>query len=149
MRRREQVETVPRKSKKAPVLAKALVVASVAAVSALAAFGLDGERGLLGAAAGGAIALVLCGTSALFLRWARRASGNAILAAMLGSTLASFVLLAAAIIAVARVRREIVVPAALTALAIYLAYRFSEAFEWQSSASRARLAGPGGGDARR
>jgi hypothetical protein len=147
MKRRERVETVPRKSTKA-MLSKALVVASAAAVSVLVAFGLEGEKGLLGAAAGGLIALVLCGTSALFTRWARRASGNAILAAMLGSTLASFVLLAAAIVVVARVRRDIVVPAALTALAVYLTYRFAEALEWQSAASRARLASPSGGNAR-
>jgi hypothetical protein len=148
MKRREQVQTVPRKKTKAPVLVKALVVASVAVLSALVAFGLQGEKGLIGAAAGCLIALVLCGTSALFTRWARRASGNAILAAMLGSTLASFVLLTVAIVVVARVRREIVVPAALTALAIYLAYRFVEAFEWQSAAARAHLAGPAGGNAR-
>lgn len=145
MKRRERVEAVPRKSTKAPVVVKALVVASAAAVSALVALGLEGEKGLLGAAAGGLIALVLCGTSALFLRWARRASGNAIVAAMLGSTLASFVLLAAAVFVLARVRRDIVVPAALTALATYLAYRFCEAFEWQSAPSRARLARPAGG----
>jgi len=69
----------------------------------------------------------MCATSSILLGWARRASGQAVLAAMLGSVLASFVIVAVAMVLMARLWPEILPAGALTAVVVYLAYRFVEA----------------------
>ena len=71
----------------------------------------------------------MCLVSHSLLGWAKRAQGQALLAAMLGSTLASFGIMIVVVLILASAWREIVEPAALTALAFYLVHRFLEAFQ--------------------
>jgi CHASE2 domain-containing sensor protein len=109
-------------------LIKTIVFFAASGLSALVAHGLEGENGLRGAGLGILIAAVLCGVSLALNLWARRAKGNALLAAMYGSMLASFGLLIAAMILLRKWVPDLLTPAILTALAIYMAFRFTDAF---------------------
>ena len=97
------------------------------------AYALDELRGLQGAAVGTFIALALCGVSVFLLGWARRANGQAILAAMMGSVLASFLILAASMVLLGLLWPELLRAGAITAVVVYLAYRFAEAFQGSRS----------------
>jgi uncharacterized membrane protein YgcG len=83
--------------------------------------------------AGTSIALVMCGVSFALLGWARRGSGQALLAAMLGSVLASFVIIAVAIVLLNFVWPELLRGGAITAIVVYMAYRFAEALQGSGS----------------
>ncbi|MBI4605830.1 MAG: hypothetical protein HY721_28010 [Planctomycetes bacterium] len=105
-----------------------LVTFSVAAaLCLLVAYGVSGRGGLEGSAAGVLIAAVLSGASQALLSWARRARGQAIVTAMLASAVASLALMGVSILLLGLFWRAAVVPAALTALSVYLAHRFAEA----------------------
>ena len=111
------------------VLVKVLMVATVGGASALIAYQARGMEGLEGAGVGLSIGAFMCLVSHFLLGWAKRAQGQALLAAMLGSMLASFGIMIVVVLILAAHWREIVEPAALTALAFYLVYRFLEAFQ--------------------
>jgi O-antigen/teichoic acid export membrane protein len=113
------------------VLLPALTVAFAAGVASI----LLGQRGLVGAGVGTLVAAAMVAVSASLLRFARRAKGQAILAAMLGGVAASFVILVSAMVALAATWREVLVPASLTALGVYLTYRFVDAFQLGGGAS--------------
>ena len=102
---------------------------AVAVICVVVAGALDGESALVGACVGAVLAAVLCAFSYFLLRWARRASGQAVLAAMLGSVLVSFAFILVSMIVLAAVWREILVPASLTCVLVYLSYRFCEGLQ--------------------
>ena len=104
----------------------------VACLSLGAAYWLQGALGLSAALAGVGIAFLMCASSGLILRWASRARGQAILAGMLGSVAASFVILIAAMLILGKTWRPALEAASLTALATYLGYRFIEAFQFSA-----------------
>ena len=106
-----------------------------------------GQRGLAGAGIGVGIGVVLCAASYFLLVWARRAKGNAVMAAMLAGTLTSVVLMLISILLVAAFWREVVEPAALTAVVVYLAFRFLDVFQVSKSISTKQLESPAGGSA--
>ena len=106
------------------------------------AYGVQGSLGLWGAMLGAALAAVMCGTSGGILRWASKARGNAIVAGMLASVTASFLLMGLGILLLNLYWRPGLESATLTALAIYLGYRYVEAFRF---ASFARVTQPTGG----
>jgi len=98
-------------------------------VCAGASHGMAGERGLQGAGVGAGIGFVLCSVSYAMTCWVRRARGPAIVTAVFGSTISSFVLMLVAILLVSRYWNELLFPAALTALFIYLSFRFFDIFQ--------------------
>ena len=91
---------------------------------------LGGGTALLGALLGLAVAAVLCGVSAALVARARRSENkNALLAALLGGIAASFAIMIVFLVVLAAVRRDLLAPAALSAVGAYLTYRFAEALE--------------------
>jgi hypothetical protein len=62
---------------------------------------------------------------------------------MYGGLLASFALMAAFILAVAQIRRDLLEPASLTALALYLTWRFLDVFQLQVRDGSGRREGRG------
>ena len=104
-------------------------------MSLLVANGVQGSLGLRGAMAGIVLAAVMCGTSGGILRWARKAEGRRIVAGMLAGVTASFLLMGAGVFLLNRYWRPGLESATLAALAIYLAYRYVEAFGCASLAS--------------
>src|SRR5262245_48533812 len=96
-----------------------------------------GAEGLQGGGIGLSVGALMCLVSHFLVGWAKRAQGQAILIAMLGSMLASFGIMITFVVALAYSWKEILTPAALSALALYLAYRFLEAFQAQ------KLSAPG------
>lgn len=108
-----------------------------------------GQRGLAGAAIGIGIGAVLCAVSYFLLVWARRASGKAVMSAMLAGTLTSVVLMLISILLVATFWREVVEPTALTAVVVYLAFRFLDVFQVSKSISTKQIEPSAGGRAAR
>jgi hypothetical protein len=113
--------------KRSPFVISFTMFAAAAAASALIAYGISGPSGLQGCALGVGVAAVMCGVSFGLMAWARHVRGNALLGAMLGGAIASLVILAVAMVIISSVARERLATAALTALAVYLAFRFAEA----------------------
>jgi len=99
-----------------------------------------GARGLEGAAVGAGIALVIFLANHLLLRWSRGAEGPRVVAAMTGSILLSLGLMLAAVLLLANYWKEILHPAALTALFVYLACRFLDAYQANIALSRKGIA---------
>ena len=108
-----------------------------------------GERGIAGAGIGIGIGAVLCAVSYLLLVWARKAKGKAVMAAMLAGSLTSIVLILISILLVAAFWREVVEPAALTAVVVYLAFRFLDVFQVSKSISTKQLEPSAGVSTRR
>ena len=133
----------------------------VAAIVCLSvAYSLGGQLALQGAAVGAGAALVLCTISHWMLRWVRKAEGHAILTATFGSTAASFAFVLVTALLLNSFWKEILTPAVLTLLVVYLAVRFADALRSPASAAAfvpylmrgpakrdASKAGPPGGDA--
>ena len=91
---------------------------------------IGGGTALLGALLGLAVAAVLCGVSAALVARARRSENkNALLAALLGGIAASFAIMIAFLVVLANLRRDLLEPAALSAVGAYLTCRFAEALE--------------------
>ncbi|HZN57002.1 MAG TPA: hypothetical protein VFD71_02925 [Planctomycetota bacterium] len=101
---------------------------AAAIASCLLSYALQGELGLQGSLVGLGVAAVLCGITGALMAWARRSSGQALLAAMLASVFLSFILMAVAMVAISRLWREILPAASLTSLAVYLVYRLTDSF---------------------
>ncbi len=106
-----------------------------ALVCLLIAYRTAGQRGLAGAGVGIGIGAVLCAVSYLLLVWAQKAKGKAVMAAMLAGSLTSIVLILISILLLAAFWREVVEPAALTAVVVYLAFRFLDVFQVSKSIS--------------
>lgn len=111
------------------------------------AYHLRGRTGLEGAAMGVATGLVLCGVNHALLRWARRARGRMVIAAMMASVIVSFGVILASYFILSAVRREIVEPAVLTTLVVYLAFRFQDVLERDGRGRAASQDGAEDGDA--
>ena len=110
---------------------------------------LGGGTALLGALLGLGVAAVLCGVSAALVARARRSEKrNALLAALLGGIAASFAIMIVFLVVLAALRRDLLAPAALSAVGAYLTYRFAEALETSRiesiSAQRDRGSATGG-----
>ena len=119
-------------------------LAGVSALCVFVAHSLSPATGLHGALIGILIGLVMAGVSHWPFRWARRVSGQAVLAAMLGGVLLSFGIMAAAMLALASLWKPILEPAALTALCVYLVHRFFDAFQASTLSGSSRPAAGGG-----
>lgn len=116
------------------------------ALSLFLAWRIDGPVGLRGAIVGTLIGGVLAVVGSILLARARTKGGNAFIGAMLAGVLSSFVLMGLSMLILAVWWREIVPSASLTALAVYLAARFAEAFrEPHRLTGEARPAGTRGG----
>ena len=113
------------------MLIKLLILVVVAGISALISYLEGGVEGLKGGGIGLSIGAVMCLVSHFLLGWAKRAQGQSILVAMLGSMLASFGIMITFLVLLAHSWKEILTPAALSALVLYLVYRFLEAFQAQ------------------
>jgi len=99
-------------------------------VAAALSLAIGGRTALLGALLGLAVAAVLCGVSAALVARARRSENkNALLAALLGGIAASFAIMIFFLVILAYLRRDLLAPAALSAVGAYLTYRFAEALE--------------------
>jgi hypothetical protein len=109
------------------VLLKVLTFTVATTVCLCLAHSLGGRLALEGAAVGAGAAFVLCAISHLLLRGVRKAQGNAMLAAVFGSTLASFAFVIVAVLLLNSLWPEILQPATLTLLGVYLAVRFADA----------------------
>ncbi len=86
----------------------------------------------------------MCTVSWFLLRWTRRARGQALLAGMLGGVAASFLLMIASMLVLAALWKEILEAATLTALCVYLVYRFFDAFQTSTLSGSSRPAVGGG-----
>ena len=109
------------------------------------AYALDGLRGLQGSVAGVGIALVMCGVSFFLLRWARRARGQAIVAAMMGSVLASFVIIAVSLVLLGLLWPDLLRAGALTTIAVYFAFRVAEGVGPRAHGMQAGIESTSGG----
>jgi len=99
-------------------------------VAAALSLAIGGRTALLGALLGLAVAAVLCGVSTALVARARRSQNkNALLAALLGGIAASFAIMIAFLVVLASLRRDLLEPAALSAVGAYLTCRFAEALE--------------------
>lgn len=105
------------------ILVKVLVFLVAASACLLAAYELAGERGFVGAAAGAGAAAALCALSHWLLSWERRGTGRGMYVAAFGSAAASLVGIALTALVVWHWKRDLVGPAILTVLFIYLAAR--------------------------
>ncbi len=94
-----------------------------------------GTDGTLGALLGVGVGAVLCLVSFFITRKARQAEGPNVKLMMIG-VIASFWLLISSVLLVNYLVPPLVKPAALTALAIYLAYRGAEVLELGRSSGR-------------
>lgn len=108
---------------------KVALLPVVGALGALVAYALEGRVGLMGALVGIGFGGLLAGAGHLLIQRARAASPRLLPATMLIGVATSFLLMAGFMFLVAALRREILVSSTLTALAVYLIYRFVEAFE--------------------
>ena len=90
---------------------------------------LGARDGLLGASLGVAFAALLGIGSSAAARLLRTLEPHLLPGAMLLIVGASFVLMASFVLAVGFIQRELVAFAALSAIAVYLPFRFIEAFE--------------------
>jgi len=116
-------------------------------VAAGLSLAVGGGTALLGALLGLAVAAVLCGVSAALVARARRSEDkNALLAALLGGIAASFTIMIVFLVFLAYLRRDLLAPAALSAVGAYLTYRFAEALE-TSRIESGRAPRDGGGSA--
>ena len=120
-----------------------------ALVCLLISYNTVGRRGLAGAGIGIGIGAVLCAVSYALLVWARKAKGKAVMAAMLAGSLTSIVLILISILLLAAFWREVVEPAALTAVVVYLAFRFLDVFQVSKSISTKQFEPSAGDSARR
>lgn len=111
----------------------ALTVAAAACV--LVAWETSGDRGLKGAAVGVGAGAVLALLSHGLTRWAQRAEGQAIYLAMYASMLASLGIVVAVVIALSRYWTEILQPAAITMVTVYLAFRLVEVLRLPAGAA--------------
>lgn len=109
------------------MLLKVLTFTIATIVCLCLAHSFGGTIALEGAAVGAAAAFVLCTISHFLLRAVRKAEGNAMLAAVFGSTLASFAFVIVAVVLLNSLWPEILQPATLTLLGVYLAVRFADA----------------------
>ncbi len=105
---------------------------------------LMGTDGTLGALLGVGVGAVLCLVSFFITRKARKAEGPNVKLMMIG-VIASFWLLISSVLLVNYLVPPLVKPAALTALAIYLAYRGAEVLELGRSSGRSSGIIAGGG----
>ena len=126
------------------MLIKLLILVVVAGISALISYLEGGVEGLKGGGIGLSIGAVMCLVSHFLLGWAKRAQGQAILVAMLGSMLASFGIMITFLVLLAHSWKEILTPAALSALVLYLAYRFLEALQAQKLGAPGKKTAVGG-----
>ncbi len=105
------------------ILVKVLVFAAAASVCALAAYELDGDRGLRGAAAGVAAAAAVCALSHWLVSWERRGTGRGMYIAAFGSAGAGLAGIGLTALVTWHYDRNLVRPAILTFFCIYLAAR--------------------------
>lgn len=105
---------------------------------------LMGTDGTLGALLGVGVGAVLCLVSFFITRKARKAEGPNVKLMMIG-VIVSFWLLISSVLLVNYLVPPLVNPAALTALAIYLAYRGAEVLELGRSSGRSSGIIAGGG----
>jgi drug/metabolite transporter (DMT)-like permease len=118
---------------------KTALLAALGSLSALLGYELGGAPGLAGAGVGILFAAALSSASHLVLCRMQKVDPKLLpFTTMLGVVM-SFVFMAAFIAAVAAWRRDLLLSATLTALTLYLAHRFFEAFE-VSRAQSARSA---------
>jgi hypothetical protein len=111
-------------------LKRVALFAASGIVAAGLSLAIGGAPALAGAGLGVAMGAVMCGVSAVLMGLARRSRRkNALLGAILGSILLSFALMAVFLVVVAAHRPDLLVPAALSALGVYVTFRHAEALE--------------------
>lgn len=116
-----------------------LLTLLVLAASMAIGYRAHGTPGLAAGGLGFLVGLIMVSLSALFMRRARTAGGNALLAAMYGSVLASCAVLITTLLVLHYVWPLAVRTTVLTALAVYLVYRFTAAFDaWPVAGGPAR-----------
>ena len=91
-----------------------------------------GARGTKGAAVGAGAGALLCMVGHGLMRWAARAEGQAIYLAMYASVFASFAIVVAVVLLLSRHWEEILQPAAITMLVVYLAFRFVDVLKFRA-----------------
>jgi hypothetical protein len=112
------------RSPRRQLLLKIVAFSLSAVVCVLVARGVAGQRGLAGAAVGVGSGAVLCTIHHGLAVWARRAQGRAILTAMYAGILVSFAFVLLTVLILTAYWREIVEPAAISLLVVYLTVRF-------------------------
>jgi len=117
----------------------------VLAIAAALSYRADDTRGLVGCGIGAAVGGLLIAVSGFFSRRARSSEGNAMLAAVYGGVIASFVILIASMIVVHFLWTEVLAPVTLTAFGLYLVYRFADALSsWPAPRGSGEAAASGG-----
>ena len=111
------------------MLLKSATFVLAAAVCAVVAWSLAGTRGLEGAAVGIGLGAVLCTLSYLLTRWARSAQGARVYLAAYSGVFLSFAFVVGTLFVLSKWWSELLQPAILTLLVVYLSFRFHDVLQ--------------------
>lgn len=100
-----------------------LSMSFAAGVAVTASYQVRGNPGAAGAGAGILLAVVLCLVSQYFSRAAQKAEGHAVISAVLGGVIATFLLLIGSVVVAQMAWKEGAASFSLTALALYAIHR--------------------------